>query len=134
MKIPNRDFTFFSRKKKKQKFPSLEALKLVSFVTGTALAVNKALKERLQNQQLDLRRKKEVQSEEVALIIAGFVGGALAGAVSALLFTPESGGELRKRIAHYFENGNSPLSNLKGATRKAKKKTTQAGKKVNGNT
>lgn len=129
MKISNRDFNLFGKKKKKKTFPSLEALKLVSFVTGTALAVNRALKEKVQRQQITLHRKKQAQSEEAALIIAGFVGGALAGAISALLFTPESGEDLRKRITGYFDNGNGYQS-VKKATKSAKEKAEQ---KINGN-
>ncbi len=132
MKITNRDFKLFGKKKKKQPFPSLEALKLVSFVTGTALAVNKALREKLKNQQLALHKKKQDQSEEIAIILAGFVGGLLAGSISALLLTPESGQDLRKRIAGYFENGHGHTP-VKNVTKKAKKQAANAEKKINGN-
>lgn len=140
MKNRNRDFKFFSKKKKKQKFPSLDALKLISFVTGTtgtALAVRRALEERVKNlkhQQIVLQNKKQAQSEETALVIAGFLGGVITGAISALLLTPESGGDLRKRLAGYFENGNGSYLNLKRITKKAETKAAEAEKKVNGNT
>lgn len=139
MKSRNRDFNFFSKKKKKQKLPSLEALRLISFVTGTtgtALALRRALEERIKNlkhQQIVLQNKKQAQSEEVALIIAGFIGGAITGAISALLLTPESGGDLRKRIAGYFENDNGSYLDTEGIAKKAEEKASEAEKKVNGN-
>lgn len=138
MKISNKDFRFFGKKKKKNKLPylesfkSLESLKLISLITGAALAVNRTVQERLRQQQLALQKSKQTESDEIALIIAGFVGGALAGAISALLFTPESGEELRKRITGYFENGNGHET-VENVTQTAKKKASEVEKKINGN-
>lgn len=133
MKISNKDFRLFGKKKKKKTLPSLESLKLISFITGTALAVNRALKERVRQPQITLKKSKQEESEEIALVVAGFIGGALAGAITALLLTPESGGELRKRITSYFENGNGQHS-LENATQGVKKKASEVEKKFNGNT
>lgn len=133
MKISNKDFRLFGKKKKKKTLPSLESLKLISFITGTALAVNRALKERVRQPQISLKKSKQEESEETALVVAGFIGGALAGAITALLLTPESGGDLRKRITSYFENGNGQQS-LENATQGVKKKASEVEKKFNGNT
>ncbi len=131
MKISNKDFNFFAKKKKKKDlFPSLETLKLVSFITGTALAVNKGLKEKLKNQEFLHRSSKQSQTEEAGLLIAGFVGGAIAGALSALLLTPESGEDLRKRVTSYFDDTNGQKK-AKKAVKNAKKNVQ---KKVNDNT
>lgn len=138
MKNRNRNFKFFSKKKKKQEFPSLKALRLISFVTGTtgtALALRRALEERIKNlkhQQIVLQNKKQAQSEEAALIIASFIGGAITGAISALLLTPESGGDLRQRIAGYFGNDNGSYMDVEEMTKKAEDEVAEAEKKVNG--
>lgn len=139
MKMSNKDLGFFGKKKKKNKnsllesIKSLESLKVISLITGAALAVNRTLQEQYRQQQLALQKRKQVESDDTALIIAGFVGGALAGAISALLLTPQSGEDLRKRITGYFENGNGQHEALENVTQNAKKKASEVEKKINGN-
>ena len=93
------------KKKKKRALLSLDALKTISFVTGTALAINKAMKDKLQKQQR-LFHKKQEERKDTGVIIAGFVGGIVAGAVTALLLAPESGEDLRHRVGDMLSSGN----------------------------
>lgn len=110
MRFGNSSFTF--GKKKKKKFPSLEALKTISYVTGSALAMNKILKEKLSEQQFLLSKsKKRKKTDENTLVFAGLIGGLVAGGITALLLAPESGDKLRDRISSFFltENGHFDL-------------------------
>jgi hypothetical protein len=110
MRFGNSSFTF--GKKKKKKFPSLEALKTISYVTGSALAMNKLLKEKLSEQQYLLSKsKKRKKTDENTLVFAGLIGGLVAGGITALLLAPESGDKLRDRISSFFltENGHFDL-------------------------
>lgn len=110
MRFGNSSFTF--GKKKKKKFPSLEALKTISYVTGSALAMNKILKEKLSEQQYLLSKsKKRKKTDENTLVFAGLIGGLVAGGITALLLAPESGDKLRDRISSFFltENGHFDL-------------------------
>jgi len=116
--------SFRFRKKKKSRFPSLEALKTISMVTGSALAMNKALKQKLQDQQKMLLSKKQQESNDTAAILAGIVGGLVAGSIVALLFAPESGDRMRDRISGFFlsEEENGFEETLERARRSAKEK------------
>ncbi|MEK6478921.1 YtxH domain-containing protein [Catalinimonas sp. 4WD22] len=110
MRFGSSTFTF--GKKKKKKFPSLEALKTISYVTGSALAMNKILKEKLSEQQyLISKSKKRKTTDENTLVFAGLIGGLVAGGITALLLAPESGDKLRDRISSFFltENGHFDL-------------------------
>lgn len=131
MKFGNGSFTF--GRKKKKKFPSLEALKTISFITGSALAMNKVLKEKILEQQRLLTKPQKSQSDDTAAIIAGFVGGLLAGGITALLLAPESGEKLRDRVSSFFvgEDGDFDLeSEMEEARRSAEEKLGMNG---NGN-
>lgn len=131
MRIGNSSFTF--GKKKKKKFPSLEALKTISYVTGSALAMNKLLKDKLAEQQYLLlkSKKKEKQTDENTLVFAGLVGGLIAGGLVALLFAPESGDKMRDRISSFFltENGHFDLETEMEEARK----NAEAKLGINGN-
>ncbi|WPP51566.1 YtxH domain-containing protein [Catalinimonas niigatensis] len=124
MRFGNNSFTL--GRKKKKRFPSLEALKTISFVTGSALAMNKVLKEKiLEQQRLLTKTKKKQTADDTPAIIAGFVGGLIAGGVTALLFAPESGGKLRDRVSSFFvsENGDFDLeSEMEEARKNAEEK------------
>lgn len=130
MKFGNGSFTLGRRKKKK--FPSLEALKTISFVTGSALAMNKMLKEKILDQQRLLSKSPKKQSDDTAAIIAGFVGGLIAGGITALLMAPEPGEKLRDRVSSFFvgENGDFDLeSEMEEARKNAEEKLGMNGNK-----
>lgn len=135
MTSPSKNFSFFRKKEKKgEKQFNLEAAKIASFLTGTALAINQALKDKTTQQNLLLAKKRKKEAEAAqANVIAGFVGGALLGAIGALLLTPESGNSLRNRISHYFDDSVNRL-NLKEMANSAKKKSASLESKVNGST
>ncbi|MDF9796845.1 hypothetical protein OKW21_002108 [Catalinimonas alkaloidigena] len=123
MKFGSSNFTF--GKKKKKKFPSLEALKTISYVTGSALAMNKVLKEKLLEQQHLLLKPKRKQTDDNTAIFAGLAGGLIAGGIMALLLAPESGDKLRDRISSFFltENGHFDLeSEMEEARKHAEEK------------
>ena len=112
----------FGKKKKKSAFPNLEALKTISFITGSALALNKALKAKIHEQQKVLFKKQyeqEKKEEEFVMLIAGFVGGLVAGAITALLVAPQPGDEFRQRIIGMFGNGHDEETAIKEASQKA---------------
>lgn len=92
--------------KKKKKSSTLPSLKTISAVTGVALALNKALKEKLPGQRYFVADKKKQERKETGSIIAGFIGGVVAGAITALLLAPESGEELRHRVSEMVGSGN----------------------------
>ena len=117
--------SFGFRRKKKRRFPALEALKVVSLISGTALSVNRALKEKIKKQQYLLQRQKKQESEDVSTIVAGLIGGLLAGSILALFFAPESGEKLRERINNFFltENGHNIQDTLEEARKKAQENT-----------
>ena len=104
----NNSIMNFFRKEKKRKgiLSSLDTLKTISVITGTALAVNKAMKEKLQNREYFITHKKEQRRNETGAVIAGLVGGIVAGAVTALLLAPESGEDLRHRVSDMLGSGN----------------------------
>lgn len=135
MTLSSKDFNLFKKRKKKaEKLINFEAVKFASFLTSTALAINKALKEKASQQNLLLakKRKKEAEAARVR-VITGFIGGALVGAIGALLLTPESGDSLRDKISHYFDDSLNK-SNLKEMAKSAKKKAASLESKVNGST
>ena len=95
--------------KKKKKSSSLPSLKTMSVLTGTALALNKAIKEakeKLPEQRYYIADKKKHERNETGSIIAGFIGGVVAGAITALLLAPESGEDLRHRVSGMVSSGN----------------------------
>ncbi len=106
MRFGNNSFTL---KKKKRSIPSLEALKAVSLVTGSILAMNKVLKEKVMEQKNILTKSRRKKSTDPAAIIAGFIGGLLAGALTALLFAPEPGEKLRDRVGSFFTDADGEL-------------------------
>lgn len=112
----------FSFRKKKKKFPALEALKTISLLSSSALAVNRSLKEKIKEQQYLLQKQKRKQSDDNGAIIAGLVGGLLAGSIIALLFAPESGEKLREKISDFFltENGHDLEDTLDEARQSAR--------------
>lgn len=113
---------FGKKTKKKSALPTLEALKTVSFITGTALALNKALKAKIHEQQKALfnkQYKQEKKEEEIVMLIAGFIGGLVAGAITALLVAKEPGDEFRQRIIGMFGNGHDEEAAIKQASQKA---------------
>lgn len=123
MKFGNGSFTI--GRKKSRKSPSLEALKMISFITGSALAMNKMLKEKILEQQHLLKGTPKKQTDDTGAMIAGFVGGLLAGGITALLLAPESGGKFRDRLSGFFvsENGDFNLENeMEEARRHAEEK------------
>ena len=95
-----------TRKKKKGGLPSLDTLKTLSFVTGTALALNKAMKDKIEERKYFLTSKKEKRRNEAGAVIAGLIGGIVAGAITALLLAPESGEDLRHRVGDMLGSGN----------------------------
>lgn len=97
---------FGEKKKKKGMLSSLDTLKTISVITGTALAVNKAMKEKLEKRTYFVTNKKQQQRKETGAVIAGLVGGIVAGAVTALLLAPESGEDLRQRVSDMLGSGN----------------------------
>lgn len=111
----------FSFRKKKKKFPALEALKTVSLLSSSALAVNRSLKQKIKEQQYLLQKQKKKESDDTAAIIAGLIGGLLAGSIIALLFAPDSGDKLREKISDFFltENGHDLEDTLDEARQSA---------------
>lgn len=112
----------FKKKKSHRDLPSWEALKTISFITGSALALNEALKAKLHEQQkliFPKRYEQEKKEEEVVMVIAGFLGGLLAGAITALLVAPEPGSDLRQRIIGKFGNGHDEETAIREASQKA---------------
>ncbi len=52
-------------------------------------------------------------------VIAAFAGGALLGAITTLLLAPQSGAELRRRLAHRAERSKEALERVGQAAREA---------------
>ena len=111
----------FGRKKKKR-FPILEALKTIGLISSSALAVNRSLKEKIKEQQYLLQKQHKKESDDSLTILAGLLGGILAGSVVALLFAPESGKQLRDKISEFFvsENGHDLEETLDEARQNAR--------------
>ena len=95
--------SILNRKKKDEGI--LPSLKTISFVTGTLLALNKAMKDKLQEREYLIGKKKQ-KDNSAGAIIAGLVGGLVAGAITALLLAPESGEDLRHRVSNMMSSGN----------------------------
>ncbi len=94
---------------RKKKSSSLPSFKTVSMITGAALALNKAfneMKEKLPEQRYYVADKKKQERNETGSIVAGFIGGVVAGAITALLLAPESGEDLRHRVSDMVGSGN----------------------------
>lgn len=91
--------------RKKKKSSSLPSLKTISAVTGIILALNKAIKDKVPEQRYYIADKKKKRSES-GTITAGFIGGVVAGAITALLLAPESGEDLRRRVGGMVGSGN----------------------------
>ena len=53
------------------------------------------------------------------MLVAGFIGGIVAGGITALLVAPETGGEFRQRIAGMFGNGHDEDTAIEEASQKA---------------
>ncbi|WKN42703.1 YtxH domain-containing protein [Tunicatimonas pelagia] len=125
--------SIFTRKKKKAPaYLSLDALKDVSVVTGVILALNKAVKAKLNEQRYDLfrSRREEKKQQNALLIMAGLLGGIVAGAVAALLVAPQSGNEFRGRISGMFGNGHNEESAIEQASEKAEELAETAKQKA----
>jgi hypothetical protein len=115
-------YSIFSKKQKKKALSSAEKLKIVGFVTSTALALTEAAKSWVNQQSHDLlgrKTRQEQQKEQGLMLVAGFIGGIVAGAVTALLVAPESGGEFRQRITGMFGNGHDEETAIEEASQKA---------------
>lgn len=96
----------FGEKKKKGMLSSLDTFKTISFITGAALAINKAMKDKLEKRAYFVTNKKQQKRNEAGAVIAGLVGGIVAGAITALLLAPESGEDLRQRVSGMLDSGN----------------------------
>ncbi len=94
--------SFFSKSKKSS---TLDTFKTFGMITSALLALNKALKENFPARE-ELFQKQQPKQNRTGTIVAGFVGGIVAGAITALLLAPESGEDLRHRVTHAFEGGN----------------------------
>ncbi|MGB3849717.1 MAG: YtxH domain-containing protein [Tunicatimonas sp.] len=92
--------------RKKKKSSSLPSLKTLSAVTGVILALNKAIKDKVPEQRYYIADKKKKTRNESGTIAAGFIGGVVAGAITALLLAPESGEDLRRRVGGMVGSGN----------------------------
>jgi len=115
-------YNIFSKKQKKKVLSSAEELKIVGFVTSTALALTEAAKSWVNQQSRDLlgrKTRQERQQEQGLMLLAGFIGGIVAGAITALLVAPETGGEFRKRITGMFGNGHDEETAIEEASQKA---------------
>ena len=114
--------SFNFRRKKKKRFPILEALKTIGLISSSALAVNRSLKEKIKEQQYLLQKQHKKESDDSLTILAGLLGGILAGSVVALLFAPESGKQLRDKISEFFvsENGHDLEETLDEARQNAR--------------
>jgi len=115
-------YSIFSKKQKKTALSSADKLKIVGFVTSTALALTEAVKSWVNQQSHDLlgrKTKQERQQEQGLMLVAGFIGGIVAGGITALLVAPETGGEFRQRIAGMFGNGHDEDTAIEEASQKA---------------
>lgn len=113
--------SIFDRKQKKDDWSGWDTAKSIGAVTSAILALNKVVKEKVDNQRVVINRKKEVKRRKQGALLAGFVGGIVAGAITALLLAPESGEELRGRVTGLFdsENGHDEDAILAEARQKA---------------
>lgn len=116
-------YNIFSKKQKKSTpISSGDTLKIIGFVTSTVLALTEAAKSRINEQSRELfgrKRQEEKQQEQILMLIAGFVGGIVAGAVTALLVAPQSGDDFRQRIVGKFGNGHDEETAIEEASQKA---------------
>lgn len=92
-------------KKKKDK-SILPSLKTISLVSGMSFALSKAIKDKIKKPDYFVTTKKQKQRNETGAILAGLIGGIVAGAVTALLLAPESGEDLRHRVSSMLGSGN----------------------------
>ncbi len=53
---------------------SLDTFKTISFITGAALAINKAMKDKLEKRAYFVTNKKQQKRNEAGAVIAGLVG------------------------------------------------------------
>lgn len=93
-------------KKHKNEWSSWDTAKSIGAVTSAILALNEVVKEKLDNQRIVINRKKEIKRRKQGALLAGFIGGIVAGAVTALLLAPESGEDLRERVTGLLESDN----------------------------
>ncbi|MEM9675133.1 MAG: YtxH domain-containing protein [Cyclobacteriaceae bacterium] len=115
-------YSIFGKKQKNKSLSSADKLKIVGFVTSTALALTEAAKSWVHQQSYDLlgrKTRQQRQQEQGLMLVAGFIGGIVAGAITALLVAPESGGELRQRITGMFGNGHDEDTAIEEASQKA---------------
>lgn len=91
---------------KKKKSSPLPSLKTISVVTGMAMALNKAIKNKVPSPRYYVADKKKKNRKETGTIVAGFIGGVVAGAITALLLAPETGEDLRHRVSGMVGSGN----------------------------
>ena len=90
----------------KKKSSTLDTFKTVGVVTSAILALNKALKESLPDREDIFQRKEQKRKKKNEAIVIGFIGGIVAGAITALLLAPESGEDLRHRVTGLLESEN----------------------------
>ena len=121
------DFSSIVNRKKKKASTNflLDALKDFSLVTGAILALNKAIKAKLNEKKYEVfkSRREEKKQQNLLLLLGGLLGGMLAGAVTALLVAPESGNEFRGRLSGMFGNGHH--HNEEDAIRQASQKAEE---------
>lgn len=90
----------------KNKSSTLDTFKTVGMVTSAILALNKALKEKLPDREELFHKREQQKKKKTESIVVGFIGGIIAGAITALLLAPESGEDLRHRVTGLFESEN----------------------------
>ena len=105
----------------KKKSSTLDTFKTVGAITSAIIALNKAFKEKLPDREEIFRKKEQQRKKKNEAIIVGFIGGIVAGAITALLLAPESGEDLRHRVTGLLdsENGHDEDAILAEARQKA---------------
>ncbi len=118
--------------KKKSQHRSFTSYKDIGLLTTALLTLNKAIRAKLNEQQYFSfqRQQKRKKQQDLLLILAGLIGGLIAGAVSALLIAPESGSEFRGRLSGLFGNGHDEDSAIEQASEKAEELAETAKQKA----
>ncbi|MEM8966114.1 MAG: YtxH domain-containing protein, partial [Bacteroidota bacterium] len=107
--------------KKKNQRRSLTSHTDIGLLTTALLTLNKAIRAKLNEQRyFSFQKQRQRQKQQdLLLILAGLIGGLVAGAISALLIAPESGSEFRGRLSGLFGNGHDEDSAIEQASEKA---------------
>lgn len=80
------------------------SLRTIGVVTSAIVALNKAIKDNTPDREELFRKQRK--KNRTGTIVAGFIGGVVAGSIAALLLAPESGEDLRHRVTTAFDSGN----------------------------